>query len=466
MSDIGEYLEGFTEEGTVDSSGVFTIDPKLAREKLAEFKLRSRHELILKFAQAAHFGASAMRLSLGETVEVEFADWDSAYTIDRLLERLTLPVQGAGDDVLGYLCVGLSTLSHSVPNGIRIIHFPQGKREGRVLEFESFESIQTAQREEAEASLLKITWPAPPTFGTHKMVDLLKSRCLFLGVPVTIDSRDLETDFPKTPGNYRGHVFNSNLALASRLYLPEETSLPPNVNSVLLEAKRVKEAERFAILMSTVDFEPAATISLTKAGVLLEKKKFDVGYPGIVGVVAADDLETDLTGSRFRDSDKLEEIGRWIEAEVKDKLLPTALEKAETLVTKRPVPPERDTTSDATNQLGCMVAIAGGFLTHLFLSSIENGHQFIWLNWLIWPIIGFIIMVKMKPKPVPKPVVYREDTSARDRVLSVLGVDQEIVDIEYSGQAYEPDEPDEVDSKPALEVESDLDTDIELDPDR
>lgn len=63
---IEDLLGRFTEGGTLDSSGSFTLDPKKAMEKLAKFTLPSPYHWILKIVQSLHSsGAGVIDIKAG-----------------------------------------------------------------------------------------------------------------------------------------------------------------------------------------------------------------------------------------------------------------------------------------------------------------------------------------------------------------------------------------------------------------
>lgn len=429
MADIGDFLEGYAEEGVVDSSGVFTIDPARAREKLAEFKLRSRHELILKFAQAGHLAASRMLISFGSSSsEVEFVGWSPEYPLTRISERLASPGLAFGDDAVGCLCVGLGTLFHAIGEGITLTHFLEGKLQGQVLEFDTFEIEKASERVDGFESTLIISWPTAADFGNNKMIELLKSRCLFLGIPIIYDGKKLSVKVPETPGNYQGQFFSTNAVLAARRYVPEEVKLG-NYNEEFESTKKLDIAPRLAILKSTVDFEPMAAIWLSKAGVILEKKKFDVGLPGIAGVVAADDIETDLTGSQFREGEALEELVSWLIEEVQETLLPAAKKGALSVVadqTRYGGARAQDLESKGNFGVGCLVTVMGLMITKGVTGGIATGSWWFLVNWMGWPILGLLIALFLSSPTSQKPWSFEDKNEVREYLLAVLDQDYSV----------------------------------------
>lgn len=94
-----DLLGRYREAGHVDSTGSFTLDPKKAIEKLAEFQLPSPYHWILKLIQALHLsGASVIDISAGIHSVTVASD--------------AVPQFGGIDNLLGHL---LADPAHSNP---------------------------------------------------------------------------------------------------------------------------------------------------------------------------------------------------------------------------------------------------------------------------------------------------------------------------------------------------------------
>lgn len=79
-----------------------------------------------------------------------------------------------------------------------------------------------------------------------------------------------------------------------------------------------------------MDLKPEATTWLVKDGVLLEKREFKFKVPGVIGVVGADDLATDLRGGQFLENKQFDTLMKWAK-ECVENLLTDAIKRPYTL---------------------------------------------------------------------------------------------------------------------------------------
>lgn len=88
---IEDLIGRFTEEGTLDSSGGFTLDPKKAMEKLAKFALPSPYHWILKIVQSLSLsgaGVIDIKAGIGGVVVISDAVPKGFSCMDDLLGHL------------------------------------------------------------------------------------------------------------------------------------------------------------------------------------------------------------------------------------------------------------------------------------------------------------------------------------------------------------------------------------------
>lgn len=338
MSRIHEFIDEQRTDGEVDSEGIFTIDRERAREKLARFALPHPEEFILKFIQAANLSADSAELHKnGSKISLCLEGWDPKLSLAELVAQLTTLESRKNEDGLTYLVTGLITLSEHVLDGVELVCRSVGSQETEVLKFGHQIDHTVSQGEPSSRSTLTISWPQKTPFKVDSLVDLMKKRCLFSRIPILVDGEPLGSIFPETSGKFRPlslvdqrtPYFNSNRTLVSSFQAPEGVSFP-----LLLSKPQVRSAqdksERSLYLELTVDLDPRARIWLTKAGVMAEEKRLDIGVPGLVGIASADLVPTDLTGTQFIEGPALNQI--WQETtERSADLIDTALVDLESL---------------------------------------------------------------------------------------------------------------------------------------
>lgn len=310
MGQLDSFIEDFKQDGHSDGVGTFSINFSKAREKLAKYQLRNVNESILKFVQAANLGAGSLEVFLDERSAFTLIDTSPEFTLDRVLERLSSPGMNLGHDAVGCLCVGLGALISKMPNGVEIT-----VRRARETSYETARLSEDMDRQQhqgpapAVSSIEISATPISPT-DIEEFTELLATRCSFSVVKITLNGEPLECRLPVTSGVQRKKYFTENVVLAEQFVLPSNT--PKDQLPVMLEkfksASEEWNATRLYTMQLTVDIDPVATVWLTKAGVLLEEKRLDIQVPGIIAVVRADDLDTDLTGSQFIENDLLQTL--------------------------------------------------------------------------------------------------------------------------------------------------------------
>lgn len=323
MNPFEKFIHDHEKEGQFDSTGAFTINFSRAREKLAKFRLTDPHELILKFVQAANLAADSIEITLGKEFSVKLVGWDQTLTCQRIIERLTSVTFGQSDDALTPLGVALSTLVDLADGKLTLEHIDPTTQERRQLFFgATLEQRVTALNESATDSVLEVSWPKSAALDGHRFRALLAERCHFTTVPVLVDREPLKPKPLDSPGHHRDSYFPENYLLAQRLYLARDAE-PPYYLDRFADDDGRRDAEHTALFKLSVDFNPMSLIWLSKAGVLVEQKQFNLRVPGVVGIVTADRVPTDISGSAFIDGADLDHLKKWLRRTVPE-LIPPA----------------------------------------------------------------------------------------------------------------------------------------------
>lgn len=311
MGDVEKLLDQLELDGSIDSRDrQFTINFAAAQEKLARFCLLDSSEIILRFVQAANHSAESLHLeSNGNEQSVILKGWDPTLSIDRVVESLTSSQIQLGDDALGYLFIALVTLLKEVPDGVRFVQRIKGKKfvDG-FAPTSSREIHRTASKDSNSESTLEIYWPLKSDLSMRSMETLLKKRCAFSAVPIFYQGEQLKAPFPELSDEVKVQYFSPN-EVVGRYHQAVDGEYSNLIDEDLPAPQTVGEdSERFVILRLTPSQNRSAVIWLMKSGVLIERRAMGLGVSGVVGVVNADDLTTDVTGGRFIENETLDAL--------------------------------------------------------------------------------------------------------------------------------------------------------------
>lgn len=400
MSKIDQFLDDYRDDGREDSSGAFTIDFQKAREKLAKFQLRDPHEFILKFVQAGNLASGAssqIDIDFRKVATIHFHDWNHEWTLERLAERLASASLVAEQDPLTHLAVGISALMGLEMEELQLTQKRQGEPNGRALLVKKTLEWDSVEQLNPEASFLRITLPIPKGISIATLRALLASRCGFSAVPIRLDGEALKAQLPETSGAHRAQFFRENEVLASQYRLPQDL---PNLPAIRALAGRSSalECDRWAHLSLTVDLDPKATVWFCKDGVMTEVKKLDLGVPGIVGVVSADDVATDLTGSQFLEGKEFEQLKDTLTRASRG-LLDNAIDATKNIVSQGQPPSASAPVKGWHGCSGCSFALLGWYLSlkalgHFGASWVTGwvmpltffwiGFPLVWVGYAVW----------------------------------------------------------------------------------
>lgn len=337
MSELHDFIDQHSATGAIESEGSFTLNPAQAFEKLAKFQLVNRREFILKFIQAGNLAAQTVDIKFGKRISVWFEGWDPDIDLHTLFERFGKLQWGRDGDPLFYLLIGLITLSKLTTEEILLTQRVKDQQGSQTLVFSQTASIESLKSPPSPNSYLEISWPSSAHLNPRGLKELVEKRCAFSRIPVLVNGEPIIGVVPQPSGKHRvgpaenlAPFFRNNVSLASAYYTPKDPELAtsaelPNFPDPLPPTVSQSDLDRTLFLKITVDLDPTTTIHLMKANVIMREKRLNIGVPGLVAVVSADDVPTDLTGSQFMEGQEMTHLTAQLR-ECAQRLLPKAVE--------------------------------------------------------------------------------------------------------------------------------------------
>ena len=358
-----DLLGRYREAGEIDSTGVFTLDPKKAIEKLAEFQLPSVYHWILKLVQSLHLsGASVIDISAGinsvkvvcDAVPTGFRSME-----DLLGHLLTDPAHSS--PTLRHLAAGLQGSLAVRPREVEAVLTSEGEVRSYVLRSGGWREAATA-RESTGKTRFELTLNRNLNERIHSswftlntdIFDLFFRRpgaydrenavifdaCPFANCEVRLAGKVISqrafghARFPgydisrdPNPGERTVPILKSMLSNADlvgnaadrRHHLIERVvpadsgvgfRLPATSHATVSNRDEVKGFKHglkraYAIRM---ELSPLALLVFIEDGVIIETKTLPLGCNGLVALIDASGLRKDLTTLSVVDGDQLVEV--------------------------------------------------------------------------------------------------------------------------------------------------------------
>lgn len=277
-----------------ESQGEFTIDPQRAASLLRQQQLASPDHYLLKLVQAGVAGgASEIRVKIGWfSIELEFT-LPRPLPLQNLSSHLVRPATPA----LGYLAVGVNAALCT----LRTVTLEQGG-ERLVQTCRSQWEETSTPRPGLRVGLARTRW------DTSAERALLADVCCWCPVPLSVNGRAVQIALWGSSSTLvQSYVPGSSLSApaVSRALLPPR--VPPGLAGRRVMCDMVLALESHA--------GPGA-VHFVQHGVTVCRRRVDFGREGVVAVVGAEGLPTDLSGFELLDGDALSERIRAVSVEV------------------------------------------------------------------------------------------------------------------------------------------------------
>ncbi len=310
MSEDGamdQFLDQMRGEG-VDSEGVFTVDFQKAREKMARVQLGHRTHYLLKLVQAGVLNAERIVITpTNRALRIELSNWNhEAVGLEKIGQSLCSLFDAAPEDAAGCLAVGLNAaLEVSSSKTVTVSARLQGEALQRTLTLgESPEWSELDKTTPPRNPYLEITIQNP-SHPAVEALETLQQRCRFSPIPIHFQGDELgPAELPETAGKHLGEFFEENCFLGE--FRLGGIDAPGGSLKTTIVCREIQQAHP-AWLGLGVDLDPYATVAFLKHGVLSDYKQVNLGCPGLVAVVEANDLATDLTALQILENDRYKE---------------------------------------------------------------------------------------------------------------------------------------------------------------
>lgn len=321
MSNVENFIEDYRSEGTVEGDGGFTVNFDKARIKLAQYQLKDPYEFIVRFAQAANLAGDWFNLEFSPETKITIQGWNPEYTTDKIVDSFLSPNFDGCDDAIDYLRVALSTLYHRNEGDVEVVLKVAGQTgTHRVVLGETItKSFQETELENL-FSTLEVVWSQPKelirrTSLRSKILNRLKRTHLLSKIPICYEGKPLPFLPPRVTGDHVVGTPQYDDVLAWHYVAMKDQAMPSAI--MVLEEKfplatsLAEDGGRSGFFELTADSNDQMTIYLAKAGMIIDYRKRPLEYGQAVAYVDADDLDTDITGSRFRKSHDLGALLDW-----------------------------------------------------------------------------------------------------------------------------------------------------------
>ncbi|MBI3924202.1 MAG: hypothetical protein HY319_01550 [Armatimonadetes bacterium] len=384
---IQTYLETRLSEGTRESAGAFTIDYERARLKMARFQLTDPTQYLLKFVQAAVL-ARSQKLALKLCRDRVVCEWHGCDlgSLDpgEVAGSLCRPLEEASHTALGGLAAGLNALQAAGPTRIVLRFQRWGESSVEVLSLGDRFARQSLPLE-GGATRTSLTITVSRTRGrVDRERQTVLRGCRFCPIPIELNGERLEFGY-RAPGDpFAWSVDLPDDFVLAEMRLPpragcrmpvprasEGVRVHPCSNALVQDVAIGASTACSAWIQMRAALSSTARVTFVRAGVAVDTREVDLGVPGILAVLPADHLQTDLTGLQVLETPELTAmLGelRSAAARLRERLLRHLphLGSTRPAASRASVPP----------CASCLGVLAGlGFIGFLVSSAIATGED-------------------------------------------------------------------------------------------
>lgn len=355
---MDDLLGGIRSEGELDSTGTFAVDFLEAQRKLGQFQLARPGEGLLKVIQACVAGA-ADRISLSNRLSRLVLRANPRFPPEELvkLSSYLLHSKADGPRSLRHLAVGMNALVHGRPKKLELryrnlVWTPEKEwsenKPVSGLELELHRGEDSGTRWERLYEALRVPLTRVPHYlrrAGQADLDEVALRTVFAPIPITLNrvllnTPSLEALFPAKrhvlqlgimarggpPSQLIGIPALRKARLPEQIWAPSLHSLPapglrlsesPSLIPVGGSQGEIALAHGLLVFLAGAPTRYAALL-FVQDGVTLALKKADLGFPGVVCILSAHGLRTDLSGFEILEDKSYEGLLGRLRMQVRD----------------------------------------------------------------------------------------------------------------------------------------------------
>lgn len=353
---LSDLVQDLQREAVPESSGVFTLDPSVAEEKLQNFALVEPEDYLLKLVQAGvALGASRIDIQ-SKPAAMEMLWHDASLQADDLPGLMGHLLSPQGSRHLRHLAAGLRG-SVAVRPDYLLIESGQGERAFRRSWTDGSWNSQPIPGRSDEFTRLYLRRDLARILGKlstslrdfvngrstrNAEESALRSCSQFFPIPLTINGQTIEPSpfgsprYPgyrieddEFPGESRAPAYVVQLEPSAyiegrlhRNHLLIETAIsgPGSLPALATRTAsiRLPQAPRppyCAWLALEAALNPQAQIYLVDDGLVIDRLSLDVGVPGVIAVLSVETLSKDLTGFQVVHNHAYEALLDWLQSQ-------------------------------------------------------------------------------------------------------------------------------------------------------
>ena len=357
--ELDTLLNDLRGEGELDSTGTFAVDFLEAQRKLGQYQLARPGEGLLKVIQACVAGAAA-KITLSNRLSRVTLRANARFDPEELrrLSQYLLHAHVEGPRSLHHLAVGINALVAARPKKLTLRYgnllWTPGKEWSEVAGEPSELQLDYVRSQNSRFNWSRFgeALAVPLSQVSHYLrragqadLDEVSLRTVFAPIPITLNrvllnTPSLESLFPPkrhilqleiiarsgSAAQLIGIPLKRKARLPEQIWAPSLYSLPapslklaeqPRAITVHESEGKLALAHGLILFLADAPTRKAALL-FVQDGVTLKLKQADLGFPGVVCILSAHGLKTDLSGFDLLEDEKYRELIGRLKMQVRD----------------------------------------------------------------------------------------------------------------------------------------------------
>ena len=311
-----DFIEEFAGQARFHSSGKFTLDVAQSRAKLGGFQLQEGLFLAKWIQAGVALGCQKIRVDPSERLTVTLLGGGACpLKLDALIDHLESPLELAPSSPEASLVLGILASQTQAPSeaGNPLTVHLKDPESGLIVQ------ILAGEARAHKTPPSGLDWSLQISLsnaGHDSYAELVRRRCAYCPVPIEWAGSLLESDWDNPlEEDYRvAEAFFPGDGPA-RIRLPDPDTRPtwcvlqqnyyqerhsPDPRAFLLWRPGELSSNWDTALAVSAGLQGLSRLLWVKNGVVIEEEQVDLGTPGMLGVVSAHYLQTDLSQFRLR----------------------------------------------------------------------------------------------------------------------------------------------------------------------